>query len=158
MAFRSPRHDVCIVCQGLRNGSEVPETARRNDLPPEAKIYPQVPVHTHGVILDVISMEAITKRLTSIVEPVQRCECCWETRHVRRDAYAATMWLCARCELQITRRGCCRLHNSRVVYPELMEGQPLAPVDEPLEVTMMFADTSVRKELPDDAQLMEPDL
>lgn len=162
MAFKGPTYDVCLACMSGVRASGDPTLATRSNRSYMDEIRAQNPIPVHqpiqAVMTDVILMEATKKFLTTIVEPLQRCECCWETRHVRRDSYAAAHVLCARCELQVKERGCCRLHNSCMLYAELAEGKPTTPADEPLEITIMFSTVVPKRETENDAALVEPDI
>lgn len=162
MAYRTPRHDVCIACQSGVRPSTQADPGLRSDRAYMDHVRAQAPIPLHApiqaVMTDVILMEATKKFLTTVVAPLQRCECCWETRHVRVEQYGGAFSLCARCEFQVQARGCCRLHNGRMLYPELAEGKPMTPADEPLELMTMFATTAPKRELPEGAELVEPDI
>lgn len=77
-----------------------------------------------------------------------RCECCWETRHVKRDGYGGVAVLCARCDYHVCSVGACSLHlnggmnvKPRVYYPELAAEHAArggGPVTTPIEIERLF--------------------
>lgn len=101
------------------------------------------PLMDHFV--EMASLATVTEQIKKLAPMAPRCECCFESRHVRRDSYGGIAIVCARCEHQVLATGTCHLHHSRTYYQELL--QPAA-VPTPPEIEALFvASTGPRAEL-----------
>jgi hypothetical protein len=89
-----------------------------------------------GHFSEMASTPAVTEQIKKLVPALPRCECCFESRHVRRDSYGGIAIVCARCEHQILATGTCHLHHGRTYYAELLKP---AAVPSPPEVEALFA-------------------
>lgn len=137
--------DVCIACRRdkrVTEGTSVAFASCRLNTDnvdhlgaAEIEAALKVPIAIREPIMASLKLDATKHVLGSMVGQAVRCECCWETRHVRIDGYGGIATLCLRCEHQVLATGCCHLHHSRTFYPELF--QPTA-ADTPLEIEALF--------------------
>jgi hypothetical protein len=164
--FSSASADVCTACRREIRANGGPAGVQMADLaftgfsgaptdpylPMERKIKEPI---TDAIGFDVVQT-AIAK--APLLNPLARCQCCWETRHVGLDAYGGTATVCARCNYQVCAVGCCHLHHGPVLYPELAEGKAAVPVVSPPEVEALFIVPESTTPKYDTAELADADV
>lgn len=167
-SFVGSKSGICVTCRReIRNETGRPAT-QDPVFAAEGQYARPMKAETHDSVTDIVRLQAVGASMAQLLATVglpERCECCWETRHVRRDGYGGVALVCRRCEFQIVQVGCCHLHpGGRVFYPELGEGRPTTPVEEPMEITLLFAVAPSaprpRRDMPDQPETVpsEPDL